>query len=435
MTYFTKPFGNFRKICGKWHIVAAIVLFNAFLLSAQTPAELPNPNIGNPNNFVADPEGYLSESTIEHINHQISTMRKETTAEMGVAIIKTTGDMTPEDYAYELFKRWGIGKKDNNNGVLLLIAIDDHMGRIEVGSGAEGVMTDIASDKVLLHTLIPVIREGNINQAVSNSVDKIVEAFMDPAVRDELRSSQPEGAMDNVRAIDGKVILKFLFAIAICIFLFTLGMFILDWCQSRKRDNYRRAMTWYPHLPIYWLCAALSLGLALPIAFIAWRLYKRSRNIPEICDNCGCKMEKMPEDEDNAFLTASQDFEEKIGTVDYDVWRCPECGTVERFPYVERQLKYRKCPDCGTIAMNLVMDKVVEEPTTSREGHGERIYQCQFCRHKRREGYRIPRKTDGAALAAGAAIGMMSGRGGGFSGPSGGFGGGHSSGGGASRGW
>ena len=218
-------------------------------------------------------------------------------------------------------------------------------------------------------------------------------------------------------------------------------MFFIDLFVSRKRDNYRRAMIWRAHLSTYWWGTLLSCGLALPLALIARHLYRHSRELPENCDSCGARMRKLPEDADNAYLSASQDLEEKLGTVDYDVWLCPECGTVERFPYVEHQLKYRKCPDCGTVAMGLVMDKVVQPATTQRVGHGERIYQCQFCHATRREGYVIPKKVDPAtaamaAAAIGAAIGRGGNGGGNGGGPTpGGFGGGHSSGGGATGSW
>lgn len=404
---------------------------------AQLPEELNDPNAGNPDNFIADPYGQLSPHTKEHINEVLKDLRDRTTAEVGVAVIRTTGDLSTEDYAYRLFNHWQIGKADNNNGVLLLVAIDDRKARIEVGSGVEGAIPDISAMRIIRERIMPAMQEGSVSQAVSTAVDKIYDVISDPDVAAELRSDQDNSAIRSVHAIDRDILVSFIAILAGCVFLFTLVMFLLDYFNSRKRGNYQKALTWRPHIPTYWWGAVFSCGLALPIAILAWWLYRHARDKVEICDTCGAKMQKLSEDKDNAFLSASQDFEEQLGTVDYDVWLCPECGTVERFPYVERQLKYSKCPECNTIAMNLVMDKVVDEPTTKREGHGERIYQCQFCRHRRREGYRIPKKADpaAAALAAGAVAGMLRGNnsGGGFGG--GGFGGGHSSGGGATGGW
>ena len=147
-------------------------------------------------------------------------------------------------------------------------------------------------------------------------------------------------------------------------------------------------------------------------------------------------MKRLSEEEDNELLSPSQDFEEKIKTVDYDVWECPKCGTIERFPFKENQSKYTECPKCHTVAMRLVSDVVRVQPTTTREGMGEKIYKCEFCHHRESKPYKIPRKSDGtgAALAAGAVLGSM-GRGGGGGSFGGGFGGGMTGGGGASGHW
>ena len=149
-------------------------------------------------------------------------------------------------------------------------------------------------------------------------------------------------------------------------------------------------------------------------------------------------MNRLPEDKDNELLSDSQDFEEKIKTVDYDVWECPRCGTVERFPFRSRQKKYTECPSCHTVAMCLECDMVVRPATVRSEGSGVKVYECQFCHYRDNRPYRIPRKEDpSAAIAAAAVLGSTLGRGGsgGGGGFGGGFGGGSTGGGGAGGSW
>lgn len=414
-------------------VMALTAIIGGSIANAQSPKSLPNPNEGNPNNYVADPYNQLSADTKSYINNKLASLRRETTAEMAVAVVMNLDGMSVEDYGHELFEHWGLGKSDNNNGVLLLIATGDKRVRIDVGSGMEGVLTDIACANIIRGYLAPAIRSGNLNQAVASTVNEICEVLTNPAVAKEIQSKNPDGLGAKMNTLDRDVFLDFIMIVVAFVFVFSLCMLIMDFIATRKQRNYRRAMTWRNHLATYWWGAGLSLGLALPIALIALYKYKRARNVREICDTCGAMMNKLSEDEDNAFLTASQDFEENLGTVDYDVWLCPECGTVARFPFVEHQLKYKECPECHTIAMNLAMEKVVTPATTRHEGLGERAYQCQYCKYIKREQYRIPKKEDGAAFAAGLAAGAMLGRGGGSG--SGGFGGGHSSGGGASGSW
>lgn len=421
-------------------LIAAVgaAALSAIPVAAQNPETLVNPNMADAHKFIADPFDMLSDATEMSINDLAAEVRKKTTCEVAVAIVKSLEGMTVSEYAYELFTHWGIGTKDKNNGVLLVVATDDRQAFIQVGSGAEGVLPDVACANIMRNFFRPAMKEGNLNQAVYNTVLEIANALTDPAVAEELRSKNPMSAAAQIKALDKDKFFDFLWILACCVFLFALGMFVIDLVSVHKRDNYRRAMIWRNHIATYWWAALLSCGLALPVAIIVWALYRHSRDVTEICDTCGAKMKKLSEDEDNAFLTASQDFEEKLGTVDYDVWLCPDCGTVERFPYREKKLKYHECQECHTIAENLLMDKVVVPPTTKQFGHGERIYQCQFCKHIRREGYRIPKKTDDAALlgaaVAGSILGSRGGHGGG-GGFGGGFGGGSTSGGGAGTSW
>lgn len=404
---------------------------------AQSPQSIPDPNKIDPGNFIYDPMGLLSPGTSAEVNGRIAALRKKNGCEIGVAIVSDLNGMDVNDYAYELFRHWGPGMKDKNNGVLLLVAPNEHRARIEVGSNLEGILTDVACSNILRHYMRPAVKSENMSQGISNAVGAICGALSDEAVAKELGTPE-EGLRERIEMLDSNVLMSFVVIVAICFFIFALILWIVDFFNSRGRDNYRRAMVWRSHLATYWWCAALSLGTALPIALIALFLYRHARNVKEICDTCGAKMNKLSEEDDNTYLTPSQDFEEKLGTVDYDVWLCPECGTVERFPYVEKQLKYSECPNCHAIAMNLVMDKVITPPTTKSAGLGERLYQCQYCGHQKREQYRIPRKNDGGgtgALLAGAALGAMASRGGGGGFSGGGFGGGHSSGGGASIGW
>jgi uncharacterized protein len=66
----------------------------------------------------------------------------KTGSEAAVVVIDTTGDESIEEYANGLFREWGIGNKQKNNGVLLLVAVKDRKMRIEVGYGLEGILPD-----------------------------------------------------------------------------------------------------------------------------------------------------------------------------------------------------------------------------------------------------------------------------------------------------
>ena len=149
-------------------------------------------------------------------------------------------------------------------------------------------------------------------------------------------------------------------------------------------------------------------------------------------------MQLIDEEHDNDYLTPAQDTEERINSIDYDVWHCPKCHQTEVLPYIKRESDYSVCDRCGARAMSLVDRRTLRQPTVNTEGEGVDIYICKNCGNQNHRRFRIAKKPDPTAtVAAGAILGSMMGRGGSSGGGFGGgsFGGGMTGGGGAGGRW
>lgn len=427
----------------KTFVTLLLVLVSALSVAAQAtpPSAMPNVQITDRREYVSDPARLLSAGVKAEVNRRLYELRQRTSVEAVVAIPLSIGDIEPQQWCEELFTAWGIGKSDKDNGVLFMISPGSRCAFIMPGYGVEGVLTDIACRRIVAQTVIPAMKDDNLDAAVESAVNLMVSALEDPAVADELRSSQSDNFSGLSTGIDASVIWSFVRFVAGLMFLISLGLFIRDCVGARRhRSNYSKAEMWRSHLALYFWLGVLSFGAGLVFFLLAFFIYRRWRTRKIKCPVCGAGMKRLPEDKDNLLLTDSQDFEEKIRTVDYDVWECPRCGAVERFPYRARQKKYTECPSCHTVAMSLESDTVVRPSTVRTEGEGVKIYECRFCHHRDRRPYRIPRKEDpSAAIAAAAVIGSALGRGGrgggGGGGFGGGFGGGATGGGGAGGSW
>ncbi|MCM1368904.1 MAG: TPM domain-containing protein [Candidatus Amulumruptor caecigallinarius] len=422
-----------------------ISLFITFIsASAQVmkPEDMPNVNIADRREYVSDPTNILSPETREAINRQLYNLRLQTTAEVAVAIPPSIGDMPIEEWSEKLFTSWGIGKSDKDNGALLVLVPNDHLVRIQTGYGMEGVLPDISCANIIGRAVIPNMKENNPDAAVREAVGMMAQAIRDPAAARELKSKQADNFSGGLETLSPDVIWGFVRIIAGVMFAVGLCLFIYDCINSRKRrNNHDKSLMWRNHLiPFFWI-GVFSLGLGLIFFILALIMYRTIRTKRLKCPTCGGKMHRLSEDEDNQLLSDSQDLEERLNTVDYDVWECDKCGTVERFPYPAKQTKYTECPACHTIARTLVEDRITRQPTVRTYGEGVKIYECLFCHHRDDKPYRIEKKEDAsAAIAAAAILGAAAGRGsrgGGFGGGSfgGGFGGGSTGGGGASGGW
>lgn len=421
-------------------LIITILLTSIFASSAETytPQMMPNVQLQNRYKYVSDPGNLLNPEVKSQVNKMLWELRQQTSAEMVVAIPPSIGDTTIEEWSEQLFTLWGIGKDDKDNGVLIVIAPEQRRARIQTGYGVEGALPDVACKNIINTAILPNMREGNLNQAVLDASALTVSALEAPAVAGELGSKEKDNFSGVGETLDVSVFYTFISWLAGIVFLISLGYFFNGIIKTRKHpDYYHRAIIWRDSLPTFgWLTLA-SIGSAAIIWLMAYLMYRHWRTKPRPCSTCGAKMKRLGEEEDNELLSPAQDLEEQLKSIDYDVWECPSCGTIERYAYKSKQTQYSECPKCHTVAMRLAGTRTVIPATTRQAGRGEKVYECKYCGHIHRDPYIIPKKEDpaAAALAAGAILGSMTGRGGGGGGFGGGFGGGSTGGGGASGGW
>ena len=143
--------------------VFILLLLPTLVLSYSSP--------GNPSGFVNDFAGILKPETVSALNQQLTELSQTTGSEVSVVTIFTHGiDETIETYAEKLFQEWGIGKEKEDNGLLLLVAVEDRQMRIEVGYGLEPVITDIESGRIIREVLTPAFKNGDYDGGITQAV-------------------------------------------------------------------------------------------------------------------------------------------------------------------------------------------------------------------------------------------------------------------------
>lgn len=127
-----------------------------------------------PLGFVSDFANIFTEEEKSQMESFLSDFEKETTAVISVVTIDTLGNMSIERYALELFNTWGIGKKDVNNGMQLLISMCERQLRISIGSGLESVVTNDEASKII-DDIMPYFRQGKYGQGAFEGVKAIAD--------------------------------------------------------------------------------------------------------------------------------------------------------------------------------------------------------------------------------------------------------------------
>jgi len=130
----------------------AILPIAVGLAGAQFPA---------PTGFVNDFAGALAPDVRAGLEARLQAYERETGNEMAIAIFPSLGDRTIADLAVRLFEQWGIGQRNRNNGILVVVAIQDRQVRIEVGYGLEGKVSDAQAGRIIRDLIVPKFRQAD----------------------------------------------------------------------------------------------------------------------------------------------------------------------------------------------------------------------------------------------------------------------------------
>ena len=153
-----------------------------------TPTSLPNPKVQDVHNYVCNPDGIVETNEVLFLNRLAHQLEDSTQVELCVVAVESIGETEAFDFCYELFQRWGIGKKGTNTGVLLFLAVESRDIRIMTGGGIEGVLTDAVCNEIIQQTAIPPLRNGEYSDGLALSALRIYEICTDGSVPDELRN-------------------------------------------------------------------------------------------------------------------------------------------------------------------------------------------------------------------------------------------------------
>ena len=153
-----------------------IVFFiSVFFLTAALIAQPPIPDPAK--RWVIDDANILDEGTEHTISSLVQEHFDSTSNQVVVYTFNSLEGSTIEDYANAIYNKWHLGTKENNNGVLLIIAVEDHKMRIEVGYGLEKDLTDLETQDIIQNDIRPKFKEGNYNEGVLNGVQAILTAI------------------------------------------------------------------------------------------------------------------------------------------------------------------------------------------------------------------------------------------------------------------
>jgi len=129
---------------------------------------------GSPDGYVNDFADILSDETEVRLEEELAQFEESTTIEIAVATVNSLDGDDVAVYANELFREWGIGQEDTNNGLLVLVAPNERKMRIEVGYGLEGAVPDITAGRIVDDVITLQFKAGDYDAGVRDGVAALI---------------------------------------------------------------------------------------------------------------------------------------------------------------------------------------------------------------------------------------------------------------------
>ncbi len=375
-------------------------------LAAQTYPE----NTGAP---VTDLAGVLTRRQEDSLRVLLAPARN-TGGDVRVVTIESIADhaapgTTIEALATGLFNYWRVGDRPENDGTLLLVAVRDRKVRIELGDGAP--QWESRAQEVIETRMVPEFRQEDYAAGILAAAGEIARWYAEPRT-----ASAPAAGIEQPE-VDP-------FATA----------------PAAPQPAYTPTSYGEPGAAGSGAGVGLTvLGLgAMGVLVVGGMVGARYRK--RKCPTCKIDMQRLDESADDEHLDSGQQLEERIGSVDYDVWRCGTCNHHAIVPHAAWLSGYSACGSCGRRTLSK-STRTIEAATYSSSGLQEITHDCRHCGHHDRHTVTLPRLVRSEPRRASSSSGSSWGGGssGGSSwsggGSSGGGGGGSSSGRGASGSW
>jgi uncharacterized protein len=317
------------------------------------------PPTPTPDGFIRDVPGVLDSARRRQLNARIASVQARIHGDIGVAILADIGDIEPYEIGTAIYRSWRIGtvapigNARRNVGALVLLVpkelAPNHRGQcwITTGLGSEGAVVDAAAGAICRDRVIPAMKARDYAAAVDSAIGGIEHLHLVG-----LDSLTPAQARQIGRATPAR----------------------------HASAESRGLLAWREHVNPF-LVLLFGVGFIGAVYGVVRGIGHYLRFRPRLCPRGHGRMRLLSESEDDLELEEGARFEEQIGSVNYDIWRCMAPGCTERLviPRTKRWSGYADCDDCHRRALKSSTVTVVAA-TQTHTGLEECTTTCAYCK-------------------------------------------------------
>lgn len=327
-----------------WAILICLI-FQSVSLSALaiTIEKVPKPRV-NYGGWVTDMANLISPETETQLNKIISEYRRKTDTEIAVVTVQDTApNSTPNLFATQLFKYWGIGKKGINNGVLFLVSKAERRVEIKTGYGIEAILPNTKVKEIIQLKIIPLYKLGDYSLGTLVGTQALIEALSEHSI------PPTPSKVKNA---------------------------------STGTDEYT-----FRFFGLFGTLIVIIVVISRPLLLApegSSRIFASQKDIAPQCAVCKQWMEKLDLQSLESYLSPPEQVAQKLGSVSFDGWRCPKCHSnltvkgIHVRAYVIKDKKFTTCPTCKELTVERE-SQVLQSVTKIQEGKRLIIEKCHCC--------------------------------------------------------
>lgn len=254
----------------------SITLFLCLLVTLQaqkvyTTRNLPKVHLQDRTRYVCNPEGILSAAATDSIDRMLYALEQQTGIETVVAVVPSIGEEDCFDFSHRLLNEWGVGKKEKNNGLVILLVTDQRCIQFYTGYGLEGDLPDAICKRIQTRDMIPYLKDGNWDAGMVAGV-RAVCARLDGSMENDTEEEEEDLSV-------GAALLLFMGIIGIGLLVAILAMRAASKCPNCGQHKLQRS------------------GSTL----ISRRNGIKTENVTYTCRNCGHQVVRRQESYDENY--------------------------------------------------------------------------------------------------------------------------------------
>ena len=369
-----------------------LLAFTLLLMSNYSRAvtytidSVPNPYKQANITYVVNPDQIITKEDVATIYEQLAKLESESTVEVTVVALNSIGNVDTRQFANQLFNKWKIGRSKLNNGLLILLVVDQRQVVFETGYGLEGILPDITCYKIQQQYMVPLLQKNNFSKGLVEGVNGTYRYLISHGINKEFTKMSNKSSGNKQISWNNFLISSFFVALSAILLII-----ILPRRGNKEPQNIlRKADIWAFIISIFIFIFVPSFLLFLLFYLLFYRNFLVKKTI--FCPNChSSKYIILSGIEAKTYLSEKKWFEKKIGAAKNEVYRCLNCNHIYTIAWPTN--RYAICSNCKVNALEFDKPIIIKQATSRYAGEGVKKAHCLYCGYRFEHPFSIPMIT------------------------------------------